>query len=104
MGTGSIRVLGRLYRVLLRKRMPTDGLCDYNSATIKVAATLDSYERKDALLHEVMHAILYQQGREYGGEVEETYVRALATGLVGVLQDNPRFAMWLASPIEERTR
>jgi hypothetical protein len=51
-----------------------------------------------------MHAVLHMQGRESGGEVEEEYVRALATGLTGVFQDNPELAAWLIAPIKERQR
>lgn len=83
--------------------MKHDGLCDYEKAVIKVREGLDQHERKDALLHEVMHAILYQQGREHGGETEETYVRALATGIIAVFQDNPELAMWISSPVQEST-
>ena len=79
------------------------GLCDYAAATIKVQSDQDEHEQKDALLHEVMHAILYQQGREYGGDVEETYVRALATGLIAVFQDNPEFAAYISGLNEGAT-
>lgn len=51
--------------------------------------------KRDTILHELMHAIRSLQGREYGGEVEEDYVRSLATGLIGVFDDNPEFAEWL---------
>lgn len=54
-------------------------------------------ELRDTILHELFHALRYTQGREYGGEVEEDFVRSLATGLIGVLQDNPEFAKWLIS-------
>lgn len=102
MGKSSVRILGRKYRIKLLKRMKDAGLCDYVAATIKVSDKQDEHEKKDALVHEIFHAILYQQGREYGGETEETYVRALATGLIAVLQDNPELAAYIAKPIEEK--
>lgn len=71
------------------------GLCFYAKARIDYQTRMSNVERRDALLHEVMHAVLYTQGREYGGEVEEAYVRALATGLIGVLDANPEFTNWL---------
>lgn len=101
MGIQSVRILGRSYKVVTLKRMKDAGQCDYVAAKIKVKAEQDEHERKDAVVHEIFHGILYQQGREYGGEVEETYVRALATGFIAVLQDNPEFAAWLGSHIQD---
>lgn len=97
MGTQAVRILGRDYAVKVLKRLKNDGECHYPSATIRVAERLDAHERKDCLLHEVMHAVLYQQGREHGGDTEETYVRALATGLIAVFQENPDLAAYLSS-------
>lgn len=102
MGKDSVRILGRKYRIRVLKRMKHAGLCDYVKATLKIKDGQDAHETKDALVHEIFHAILYQQGREYGGETEETYVRALATGLIAVLQDNPELAAYIAKPIEEK--
>lgn len=79
--------------------MPADGARlgemhgDTGTILIQEGQTRESL--KDTLLHEVFHAIRYQQGREDGGKVEEDYVRSLATGLIGVLSDNPTFAKWL---------
>lgn len=64
---------------------------------IEYRANVPGFEIKDTVLHEVMHAIRHTQGREYGGEVEEDYVRSLATGLIAVFKDNPEFAKWLIS-------
>lgn len=52
----------------------------------------------DTLLHEVMHSVLRQQGRVYTDE-EEVYVRALATGLTGVLRDNPALLRYLTKAL-----
>jgi hypothetical protein len=71
------------------------GLCDPMRALIDISKGQLPIDETDTVIHEVFHAILYCQGREYGGDVEETYVRALATGLVGALHDNPEFAKWL---------
>lgn len=71
------------------------GLCHFGRALIDIRQGQHPIDETDTVLHEVFHAILYCQGREYGEEVEETYVRALATGLTAALQDNPEFASWL---------
>ena len=101
MATSSIRILGRTYKIKRLRRMKDAGNCDYQKAELRVSATQDELEQKDTLLHEIMHAIRYQQGRENGGEVEEDYVRSLATGLIAVLQDNPDFAAWLGQPVKD---
>ena len=44
---------------------------------------------RTTLLHEVMHAVLRQQGRYYC-KAEEEYVTALANGIITVLDDNPK--------------
>lgn len=64
------------------------GKIDYRTRLTRI-------DLRDTILHELLHAIRSTQGREYGGEIEEDYVRSLATGLVGVFDDNPEFAHWL---------
>lgn len=71
------------------------GLCHADQQRIDILKTQTPASAVDTLLHETFHAILHSQGREYGGDTEETYVRALATGLMGALRDNPDFAHWL---------
>ena len=66
------------------------GVSRQDDASIEVEAGLDDHLRRDTLLHEVMHAILRQQGRSYRQRPEEEYVGALATGLITVLDRNPK--------------
>jgi hypothetical protein len=75
------------------------GICHRDEGRIEYTAGQRPITETDTVLHEVLHAILHCQGREDGGKTEETYVRALATGLVGVLKDNPEFGQWLLSNI-----
>lgn len=70
------------------------GECDQEQGTIEIVSGLDSYMDRTTLLHEVMHAILRQQGRYYC-KAEEEYVTALANGLVTVLDDNPKLRRYL---------
>jgi len=74
------------------------GQFNLDEFAIDIRKGLSPFETRDTVLHEIFHAILFSQGREYGGEVEELFVRALATGLTGVLQDNPDLANWLFIP------
>lgn len=55
------------------------------------------FDEVDSVIHELFHAILYSQGRTEDEIMEEHFVRALATGLTGVLFENPRFAQWLGN-------
>lgn len=95
---GSLHVNGRTIRLIPKPaaRLP-DVYGQWHEAGGKIdyRTRLASIALRDTLLHELMHAIRSTQGREYGGEVEEDYVRSLATGLIGVFDDNPEFAQWL---------
>lgn len=73
------------------------GLCHTDDGLIEIRKGQEQHTLQDTLLHEAMHAILASQGRENGGDEEELYVRALATGLLGVFKDNPWFSDWLTN-------
>lgn len=70
------------------------GYSDPATHTILVHPGQTLRNEQDPVLHEVMHAILRQQGRPYTA-AEERYVTALATGLLGVLHDNPPLTKYL---------
>lgn len=90
-----LRINGREVALRPRKGLYEFGLWYEDKNRIDYRTRMDINIKRDTLLHEVMHAIRSLQGREYGGEVEEDYVRSLATGLIGVFDDNPEFARWL---------
>jgi hypothetical protein len=91
-----LRINGRVFKITL---LPADsdalGLMHGDAGEIQIKPCDDMFVTKDTVLHEAMHAVRYMQGREDGGEVEEDYVRSLATGILGILRDNPTFAKWL---------
>lgn len=94
----ALRVNGRVFKVRYcpASAMPDAmGLCHFDKSLLEIRTGQSPLDLRDTLLHELLHALRFTQGREYGGEVEEDYVRSIATGLVGVLQDNPEFAKWL---------
>lgn len=103
----SIRIGGQAWcvRSLPESKMDeSSGLCHYDTAVIDLATLQTPFNVRDTLLHETFHAILASQGRtSFGNDEEELYVRALATGLMGVLQDNPQFAQWLVEPLTKPT-
>lgn len=93
-----VRVLGKRYDI---KYLPVDqlpevyGLCHKGDQRIEIRDGLPDGEEVDTVLHEVLHAILHGMGVQLSEAVEEKFVLATASGLVGVLQDNPQFAKWL---------
>jgi hypothetical protein len=99
----SLRIFGRDWKVRKMAKLLDEegneavGLSHLEQQIIDVRTKQSSLDTVDTLVHEVFHAIRHCQGRESGGEVEEDYVRTLATGLVGVLSDNPQLATWLFS-------
>ena len=77
------------------------GQCDTTKGHLDIRSGQSPFEHRDTVLHEALHAVLHQQGRFNSYEEEEPYVRAIATGLMGVFQDNPEFASWLIAPITQ---
>tara|TARA_R110000782_G_scaffold233710_1_gene319806 strand:+ start:144 stop:470 length:327 start_codon:yes stop_codon:yes gene_type:complete len=97
----TVKVNGRVVSIKYRasKHMPElAGQFHPEHCQIDINKGQELQELQDTVLHETLHAILHTQGREYGGDVEELYVRALATGLCGVLKDNPEFTLWMLQP------
>ncbi len=86
-----IEIAGRRWHIIEADLTALEavGYCEPDIATISVHPGQAPWEARDTLLHELLHAVLRSQGRPYEGEVEETYVQALATGLLGVLRKNP---------------
>ena len=70
------------------------GLCDRASGKIEITQHHDLPVMQDTLVHEVLHAVYDDRGLEKGDE-EERIVKALATGLVQVLVDNPKLRKWV---------
>jgi hypothetical protein len=99
----TVDILGRKYQVNRGHLDGISGQCDTGEARIDIQVGQEEYAEKDTVLHEVMHGILFQQGRSMGdGEgpeytMEESYVRPLATGLIAFFRANPAVANWLIS-------
>ncbi len=97
-----VRIAGRewLLKFLPSSKMDGNmGLAHFDTGMLAIQARMGAFSTRDTVLHETLHAILHTQGHAYGLEVEEHYVNSIATGLTGVLQDNPEFAQWLIHPI-----
>jgi hypothetical protein len=71
------------------------GLCFNGLQRIDIMDGLPSGEEVDVVLHEVLHAVIFQMGVRLSHKAEEKFVLAAATGLHAVLKDNPQFTKWL---------
>lgn len=79
---------------------PCNGICDHEGSKVLVYNKLTGWDRKETLLHEVMHAVWHMWNmRDEAGE-EET-VSAMARGLTTVFKDNPELAKYLISKPKE---
>jgi hypothetical protein len=100
----AVNVIGRRVRLVWKNEaaMPEqDGTWHAGKSRIDIRRGQQPIDEVDAVLHELMHAVLSHQGREDGGKVEEMYVRALATGTLTVLRSNPELTAWLLREIAE---
>lgn len=100
----SFRVNGRTISLSLKAqdKMPgVAGFFESHKSSIVIAKGQEEQELQDTVLHELFHALLHTQGREYGGDEEELYVRALATGTIGLIRDNPALVSWLTGNYPE---
>ena len=95
MALDNLDILGRSWTVEWVDDLGDNfGECDQEAGSIELLQGMDSYMDRTTLLHEVMHAILRQQGRYYC-KAEEEYVTALANGVITVLDDNPKLRKYL---------
>ena len=63
------------------------GSCHYRKQVIDIASDVHPDEMADTILHEVLHAVDYAMDTQ----LTENQVRRIATGLVAVFKDNPKF-------------
>ena len=76
------------------------GSVDYNQATIKLSVDTENMgdgRKPQTLMHEVIHALLYERGRYEDGDNEEL-VDTLASGVINLIRQNPE----LVDLIQER--
>ena len=96
-----IKVLGRAYVIsyepALNLGVPNVGLCDNSNLVIHVLDGQHPVEEADTLIHELLHAIWFIMSIDHGGMDEESVVRRLASGLIGVFLENPDLLAYLQS-------
>jgi len=80
---------------LVKNLSENDGLFGLHG--IEIADGLNPAREVDVLIHEVLHALWNGRLRqnERGSLSEEMVIENLASGLAGVLLDNPRVVNWI---------
>lgn len=71
------------------------GLIDYEEETIQVMERKNEWTYVAVLLHEVIHGILFHQGKA-DLSCNEEIVDGFAQGITAFLKDNPDFVKYLA--------
>lgn len=74
------------------------GFTDLITYTVYVLDSLKGSLLCDALLHEVMHVIMYNTGCPVNNE--EKVVSATATGLTALFADNPELHDWIRTTLK----
>lgn len=97
----TLKILGRRIKVRMVEVLG-DAVAEWSAGDYRIDVLKDqeALDEAEALLHEAMHSILHCQGREYGGDVEESYVRPLASGLLIVLRENPKLVEFLTRKVD----
>ena len=71
-----------------------------SDGTIALSSTEDNISHANTLIHEILHAIVYQWGIELDDKEEEKICNTLANGLTTVYVDNP----WLLPYIQKQLK
>lgn len=90
----SIRIFGRVYNISYLPYsigLQSCGSTNHPNLLMVIQEDQLPIEEADTLLHEVIHGIEYTMDLK----LSEHQIRALATGLLGVLRDNPVFAKYI---------
>ncbi len=86
-----VRILGHVYAVIYEKLDPANrssvGKCSSAMQRIMIASTTHKEQQEETLLHEVLHAVVF----ELDLDVSEKLIYPLASGLYAVLKDNPKW-------------
>jgi len=79
----------------LRDKKDSLGRAQCHRQRIKIDSGLGGDAKAATLLHEVIHAILYQTGHD---EHVEPHIRALGYGLLALMRDNEE---WIRAVLDE---
>ena len=66
-----------------------------SDGVIALSSTEDNISHANTLIHEILHAIIYQWGVELDDKEEEKICNTIANGLTTVFVDNPSLLSYL---------
>lgn len=96
-----LRILGKQYKIVYEPRGGTlveseheYGECDFDKQTLTILEGQPLESEQDTVLHEVLHAVDGAMIDEKD-QASEAVIRRVATGLLAVIKDNPRFLSYL---------
>jgi hypothetical protein len=94
-----LKFMGRTYKIIFPDKIEDDnlGLTSHSKFLVKVKSKQIPLEEADTLIHEVLHVIWYHMGlcADNSDDVEERFVRTLATGLVCTFLENEKLLTYL---------
>ena len=95
----TVKVGPHTYQIRLHALENLSGDCDTDRLRIRIDRSMRGSQRRDTLLHEVLHAITSMTGldHELGDSTDEAVARRLAPALLDVLRANPKFTEYLLS-------
>lgn len=100
-----VKIIGKTYSVSVVEKVDDDdslGEHDMTKQQILLRAVQHFESIRDTAFHEVVHAVDEQMSLN----MKEAQVHALATGLLQVLRDNPKFVKFITEkePKEKETK
>jgi hypothetical protein len=84
-----------------RAEMSDDGECDKGTGTIRLKEGQTPAEELDTVLHEFIHAILYDKGSPLSDKAEEVAALVIAHGLTELMIRNKGLTEWMVRRTEE---
>lgn len=93
-----LRIAGKRHRILWDQDLEGDcGECKQVGNVISVGRNMGPDEERESVLHEVVHAVEWQQGLT----LKEEQVRQLSVGLFETLRANPKLVSYLLDESDE---
>lgn len=88
----TLRILGKTYRIEyveadVLQQLGVDGACMSNGR-ILIADNLNDEDRRETVIHEILHAVWKEMDIGYSDRTEEKCVTALGKGLAAIIADN----------------
>jgi hypothetical protein len=88
---GALRYAVRLVEDLRDGDQKLNGWVLHDQCEIRVETTLHEQVRRVCVIHEALHAVALQACQQ----IDEAHIDVLASGVYGLLRDNPALVAWL---------